>query len=143
MSSNPMVSDLEASADLLSIQLGGDSPFVEALRKAATEIGVLQHTVEASTLLALRAASQSVDDREIKDGLQAENSRLHNKMVDMGGPELREYIKLFELRWNADMRAIEMWRTGHPERELIMPDHADLVTWLLEQLDAVNGRNGS
>ena len=28
-----------------------------------------------------------------------------------------------------------LWREGHPERDLTMPDHADLVVWLLEQLD--------
>lgn len=43
---------------------------------------------------------------------------------------------LFDLRWKADMRAIKMWRKGHPERRLVMPDHADMVCWLLEKLDA-------
>ena len=42
----------------------------------------------------------------------------------------------FDLRWNADMRAIKMWQkaTG---RTLVWPDHTDLCTWLLEQLAAV------
>jgi hypothetical protein len=40
----------------------------------------------------------------------------------------------FDLRWKADMRAIALWRekTG---KELSWPDHADLVVWLLEQLE--------
>ena len=42
---------------------------------------------------------------------------------------------LFDLRWKADMRAIKMWRKGHPERKLAMPDHADLVVWLLAKLE--------
>lgn len=42
--------------------------------------------------------------------------------------------RTFDLRWKADMRAIKRWREAHPGNELVMPDHADLVVWLLEQL---------
>lgn len=46
--------------------------------------------------------------------------------------ELRERERSFELRWAADMRAIARWRAESPEeRELHMPDHADLCVWLL------------
>lgn len=41
----------------------------------------------------------------------------------------------FELRWKADMRAITRWRDANPGNELVLPDHADLVVWLLEQLE--------
>lgn len=42
----------------------------------------------------------------------------------------------FDLRWQADMRAIERWRAADPDRRmLVMPDHADLVVWLLERLE--------
>ena len=47
-----------------------------------------------------------------------------------------ELQKSFDLRWKADMRAIKRWREAHPGKENIWPDHADLVVWLLEQLDA-------
>ena len=49
---------------------------------------------------------------------------------------LKELEEIFELRWKADMRAIKMWRKGHPERKLVMPDHADLVLWLLAKLES-------
>jgi hypothetical protein len=41
----------------------------------------------------------------------------------------------FNLRWTADMRAIERWQkaTG---KTLTWPDHADLVVWLLGQVEA-------
>ena len=39
----------------------------------------------------------------------------------------------FELRHKADMRAIEMWRKEHPGKELVVPDHADLVVWLISR----------
>ena len=42
----------------------------------------------------------------------------------------------FELRRNADMRAIKRWQSEDPEkRELTWPDHADLCCWLLDQLE--------
>lgn len=48
--------------------------------------------------------------------------------------EIAEMNKTFDLRWEADMEAIERWQkeTG---RELTWPDRADLCVWLLEQLD--------
>ena len=48
-------------------------------------------------------------------------------------PELEH---VFDLRWQADMRAIRRWQAAAPGREQTWPDHADLVVWLLEQLDA-------
>ena len=41
----------------------------------------------------------------------------------------------FDLRWKADMRAIKLWQ-GATGKTLVWPDHADMVVWLLEQLDA-------
>ncbi len=47
--------------------------------------------------------------------------------------EVDELQQSFDLRWEADMRAIKRWHeAGNPE--LTWPDHADLVVWLLEQL---------
>ena len=50
-------------------------------------------------------------------------------------------IKIFsklkkQLKYNADMRAIKRWREANPGNDLVLPDHADLVVWLIEQLDA-------
>lgn len=50
--------------------------------------------------------------------------------------ELRERDASFQIRWEADMRAIKRWQEAHPGRDLTWPDHADLVVWLMEQLDA-------
>ncbi len=33
----------------------------------------------------------------------------------------------------ADGRAVELWRAAHPGKELVIPDRAKLVGWLLEQ----------
>lgn len=50
--------------------------------------------------------------------------------------EIEELQRTFDLRWEADMRAIKRWRAAHPGNDLVMPDHADMVVWLLEQLPA-------
>lgn len=34
---------------------------------------------------------------------------------------------------SADERAIKLWRAAHPGNELLIPDRAKLVAWLLEQ----------
>ena len=58
------------------------------------------------------------------------------EMLDKAQKERDELQSSFDLRWNADMRAIERWRQEKPEeRELSWPDHADLVVWLLGKLD--------
>lgn len=55
--------------------------------------------------------------------------------AEKAGEDKKELEELFDLRWKADMRAIERWRKAGPNRELVLPDHADLVVWLLGQLD--------
>lgn len=45
-----------------------------------------------------------------------------------------EEDRLFDLRWDADMRAIRMWQ-AETGRDLVWPDHADLVVWLLKKMD--------
>ncbi|MEY9232490.1 hypothetical protein ABIF68_000916 [Bradyrhizobium japonicum] len=45
--------------------------------------------------------------------------------------EIKDQERSFELRWEADMRAIKRWQAAEPSRELRWTDHADLVVWLL------------
>ncbi len=49
-----------------------------------------------------------------------------------------EHEALFNLIHAADMRAITMWREGHPERQLVQPDRARMVLWLLERMDRMH-----
>lgn len=49
--------------------------------------------------------------------------------------ERDELQQTFDLRWNADMRAIRRWQAAHPGNDLVWPDHADMVVWLMEELD--------
>lgn len=49
--------------------------------------------------------------------------------------DLDDHYRSFDLRWDADMRAIKRWQAAHPGNDLVWPDHADLVVWLLEKLE--------
>lgn len=54
--------------------------------------------------------------------------------------DLEDMQATFDLRWKADMRAIARWRAANPGNDLVMPGHADLVVWLLEQLPPSNSQ---
>lgn len=58
-------------------------------------------------------------------------------LLDEAAQELSEFEAVFDLRWQADMRAIKRWQKEHPGHDLIWPDHVDLVVWLMEQLDGM------
>ena len=54
--------------------------------------------------------------------------------------ERDEHELSFDLRWRADMRAIERWQTA-TGRTMVWPDHADLAVWLMERLEAAESLN--
>lgn len=49
--------------------------------------------------------------------------------------KLAELEMLFDTCWKADRRAIKRWQEAHPGNDNVWPDHADMVVWLMEQLD--------
>lgn len=52
-----------------------------------------------------------------------------------------ELERLFDMRHAADMRAVARWRKEDPVgRDLSLPDHADMVCWLLVYLEEAEGR---
>jgi hypothetical protein len=58
---------------------------------------------------------------------------------DLAREELTELQYIFKLRWDADRRAIKRWQEAAPGRELVWPDHTDLLVWLLDELEAKSG----
>jgi len=48
---------------------------------------------------------------------------------------IEELEHLFDLRWAADMRAIRLWQSAHPDQPRTWPDHADLGTWCLSRIE--------
>lgn len=61
----------------------------------------------------------------------------YDKEIKKIRAEITEHEQSFNLRWKADMRAIERWQAEAPGRELTWPDHADLCVWLLGQLTSL------
>lgn len=61
------------------------------------------------------------------------------RVLEEASTELREHEYSANLRWKADMRAIRRWQAA-TGRNMTWPDHADMVVWLLERLDAVEGK---
>lgn len=72
----------------------------------------------------------------LPDALAAAEDR-HRLLDDLTvrSAAIVELQATFDLRWNADRRATERWQRAHPGRENVWPDHADMVVWLLEQLE--------
>ncbi len=58
----------------------------------------------------------------------------HTSDISLVLEELKDLNLTFDLRYKADVRAIEMWRkeTG---KELTIPDQADMCVFLLKELD--------
>lgn len=75
----------------------------------------------------------------MSDPIHDLDEKLHNILRedrDKWQSEAEDLQAIFDLRHSADMRAIAQWRAESPvERDLIMPDHADLCVWLLDKLD--------
>lgn len=57
------------------------------------------------------------------------------KQIQALSERIQELERYFDLRRNANMRAIKRWQAAGPDRELRWPDHADMVVWLLEEND--------
>ena len=52
------------------------------------------------------------------------------RQLERENADLRDALDV--VTW-ADERGVELWRAAHPGKELVIPDRAKLVEWLLEQ----------
>lgn len=48
--------------------------------------------------------------------------------------EMKERDRSFEIHWNCSQRAIKEWQKNHPGNDLVWPDQARLMVWLMEQI---------
>lgn len=80
------------------------------------------------------------------DKLRNEIARLQNQtnwVCSCGGTDCEGQRENADLRDTldaviaADERAVELWRAAHPGNELVIPDRAKLVGWLLDQNTAL------
>ena len=49
--------------------------------------------------------------------------------------DVAELQVTFDLRRQADQRAIKLWQSAHPGNDLVWTDHADMVMSLLDEND--------
>lgn len=68
-------------------------------------------------------------DNALRQAVRAMKAARQHRM------ERVEHELSFELRWQADMRAIARWQAAHPGNDLVWPDHTDLLVWLLDQVE--------
>jgi hypothetical protein len=66
----------------------------------------------------------------------AEIDRLSAQLVE-AVEESDDLQRTFDLQWEADQRAIKRWLEAHPGNDLVWPDRADVVVWLMEELAKV------
>jgi hypothetical protein len=64
---------------------------------------------------------------------QAELAKLR-EALEKSESVCSEFQRIFDLTWEADMRAIKVWQAANPGNDLIWPDRAKLTLWLLEQI---------
>jgi len=48
--------------------------------------------------------------------------------------ERDEVRHIFQRQWDAQMRGVQRWREANPGNDLVLPDHANLIEWLVEQV---------
>jgi hypothetical protein len=87
----------------------------------------------AAEILKLRA--ELADRQRTAESWKLRHDRKCEALAEVA-TERDELRAAFNLRWEADMRAIKRWQeaTG---RDQTWPDHADMVVWLLNERDAL------
>jgi hypothetical protein len=86
-------------------------------------------TAECAKLRAEAANSAAQRDEAVLRATKAED-RLRALEAD-----LAELDAVFDLQWQADMRAVTEWRRKKPGNDLVLPDGCSLAVWALQQLD--------
>ena len=51
--------------------------------------------------------------------------------------EVAELQQVFDLHWRAQQRGVDNWRKETPGNDLVLPDSAELIFWMLERIDAL------
>lgn len=88
-------------------------------------------------LITLQEALDHIGEESDEDAWCCPKHTPKPSEVQFALAEIAEMQASFDIRWKSDMRAIKQWQDVHPGNDLTWPDHADLVVWLAEQLDAL------
>ncbi len=109
------------------------SEAAEAWNRRVVPINVTEELEHLRRLAHVNELIAKQLERSIKD-----NGELRQQLTKIT-EDRDDFARTFDLRWKADMRAIKRWQAAHPGNDLVWPDHADLVVWLMEQLENPKG----
>jgi hypothetical protein len=92
---------------------------------------------EEEALRRLKVLAGTKTGEPIPDFLSTPNGcgELLSALAARAAELIREMDETFDFRWQADMRAIKRWQAAYPGNDLVWPDHADLLVWLMEQIE--------
>jgi hypothetical protein len=126
---------LDSLADAWAIEIG-----LPQLIKAATSPMGLRASAPEAVRTHFRGRMESQIDAIVRQAfieayMRAGDSRKEYDEIQMSKirDERDELQQLFDLQWKADQRAIKRWQAAHPGNDLVWPDRADMVVWLMEQ----------
>lgn len=126
-------------------ETGGTDELVERLKQTARNSGVTypeQHVaylaVEALTSLRAERDTAISQFRYVAKSNAVNFDRMKVAESSLAAEKLRvaELEQTFNMRWEAQQHAIKRWQDAHPGNDLVWPDHADLIVWLLGELEA-------
>ena len=144
-----MIDPIVATVTELLIAKGPDQP--QQYRAIAEEIVTLvrRHDYGPPETIAPRWAATY---QALKDGnysahvphRQAHEAVMQQLIEELSRAEAdnTEYELTFDLQWKADMRAIQLWQDAHPGNERVWPDRANMVVWLMAELDRLAAITG-
>lgn len=101
-------------------------------RPTATAINAwLAEKLRAAAPIIRRPLEQS---RTTRDEVAARAIQAAEDRVAELEAERDELWAAFDLQWNASRRATKRWQDAHPGNDLVWPDAANLMVWLMERL---------
>lgn len=72
--------------------------------------------------------------RYVDEDIFETTERYWKERAEKAEAALAEKQALFDRLWEADMRGIKMWQKANPDKELVWPDRAQHVAWILDQI---------
>lgn len=120
----------------LALTPAADFPTTEARAEAWSDGVEIQRLVEGITSVFAKWTSPEILSRfrqQVMALAQQGYIEGYAAGFDLVAAEKQELERIFDLQWEADMRAVEAWRAESPGRDLTLPDRSEMTRWLLSR----------